>query len=452
MEAINKLEGYSKEPMIEDAKETTEPTKRLTKWLTLNYVNNLTKRGHINAIVSFLCFIYKIDSCKFFARYDINKSTKESYEQEAKEGLRQLEIGIDKYVNEIEEENRIFIDDIKNYIIHRRETNHSSYNIHNYFSSNKIFFASQSKKCKIEDEELKGLNRTLIPKAMTQTQDDILTKEQFQQIFQHSAIHTKALVLFLLSTGARIGETLQLKMTDINLDADPPEVNFKGSYTKKGLGGRIMWFSYEARDAIKAWHIARIGRRKRGGKGRIRNYFDQSLVFNFTNPMEYAKVWSKTLKRVDPLNSGISKRDTNSLNRTHIFHTHTLRKFFITQMQRAGCPEIYWQTWVAHTGYLGGSYSRPSRNDLKDTYKKYMHLVTIQTLSTEEKDKIELDKAKSRWEKAEKEAEDRLRKIHTSEDFVNQLARRLKIPEDLSLEAKQDQILTQLIYLQGTKR
>ena len=50
---------------------------------------------------------------------------------------------------------------------------------------------------------------------------------------------------------ARIGETLKLEKQDFKLDADLPSVDIKAEYTKGGVGGRTVFFSYEARDAIK---------------------------------------------------------------------------------------------------------------------------------------------------------------------------------------------------------
>jgi len=50
---------------------------------------------------------------------------------------------------------------------------------------------------------------------------------------------------------ARIGETLKLEKQDFKLDADLPSVDIKAEYTKGGVGGRTVYFSYEARDAIK---------------------------------------------------------------------------------------------------------------------------------------------------------------------------------------------------------
>ena len=59
------------------------------------------------------------------------------------------------------------------------------------------------------------------------------------------------MILFRVSSGARIGEILQLKKEDFDLEADPPRVHIRDKITKGGTGGRIAYFSYETRDAIK---------------------------------------------------------------------------------------------------------------------------------------------------------------------------------------------------------
>ncbi len=71
----------------------------------------------------------------------------------------------------------------------------------------------------------------------------------------------------LISSGGRIGRALQLKDEDLKLDADPPEVNIRREYTKGGVGGRIAYFSYEARDEIKEWLKVRDTTTKHDGTG-----------------------------------------------------------------------------------------------------------------------------------------------------------------------------------------
>ena len=64
-------------------------------------------------------------------------------------------------------------------------------------------------------------------------------------------------------SGARIGETLQLKKEDFELDAEPPRVHIRAEYTKGGVGARITYFSFEARDAIKDWLAIKDGLKKK---------------------------------------------------------------------------------------------------------------------------------------------------------------------------------------------
>ena len=61
------------------------------------------------------------------------------------------------------------------------------------------------------------------------------------------------MILFLVSSGARIGEILQLRIEDFDLEADPQRVYICKEITKGGMGGPTTYFSYEARDAITDW-------------------------------------------------------------------------------------------------------------------------------------------------------------------------------------------------------
>ena len=73
------------------------------------------------------------------------------------------------------------------------------------------------------------------------------------------------MVLFLISSGARIGETLQLKVEDFDLDSKPQKVHIKARYTKGKVGERTVYFSFEARDILKDWISIKNSTTKRLG-------------------------------------------------------------------------------------------------------------------------------------------------------------------------------------------
>jgi len=68
-----------------------------------------------------------------------------------------------------------------------------------------------------------------------------------------ASVRNRALILLLLHTGMRIGELLQLKMTDIVL----PERKILLFIGEKNLHGRVVYYNQEAEEALQKWLGAR---------------------------------------------------------------------------------------------------------------------------------------------------------------------------------------------------
>ncbi|GAH06918.1 unnamed protein product, partial [marine sediment metagenome] len=129
-------------------------------------------------------------------------------------------------------------------------------------------------------------------------------------------------------------------MEDLHLEADPPWVNIREEYTMGEVGSRIMWFSYEARDAIVEWHKLRKTIKKPGGHG----LYDENLVFNYTQDA-FSAGWIAVLRRGDGGQKPpqFAKRDPSTKIRMYVYHPHTLRKWFRTNMGLEG-------TYKGHSG------------------------------------------------------------------------------------------------------
>ena len=115
-------------------------------------------------------------------------------------------------------------------------------------------------------------------RTIAETKDKAPTKQQLKNILNYLDIKGKALVLFLVSSGCKIGETLQLALKDIKLETDPPTAHIRGKTTKGGVGERTVYFSYEARDSIKAWLQIKDAVTKKNGE-----HYDIERVFGWEN-------------------------------------------------------------------------------------------------------------------------------------------------------------------------
>lgn len=230
-----------------------------------------------------------------------------------------------------------------------------------YTAAVKVFFTDHN--IKLEDNSWRKLRRRgFMPKRVrAETRDKTPTKAMLKKILNYADIKARSMILFLVSSGARIGETLQLKKEDFELEADPPRVHIRAEYTKGGVGQRTVYFSYEARDAIKDWLQIKDKLKKKNGK----KYMD-SRVFGWS--VYTARfMWNTACDK-----AGIGKKDNNTSRR--IYHLHTLRKFFRTQI---GLDIDVIHALMGHVEYLDESYLRQEQSEIAAAYKEAMPRVSI---------------------------------------------------------------------------
>jgi len=213
----------------------------------------------------------------------------------------------------------------------------------NYTRAAKLFLKDQGVYVP-EKEWTKLLRRGFMPKrARAETRDKKPTKSQMKQILNYADIKCRSQSLFLISSGARIGETSHLKIEDFNLDADPPEAIIRSEYTKGGMGGRTVYFSYEARDAMKDWLKIKDTTSRRNGGG---TYKDERMFPWIPNTARF--MWNRACDK-----AGIGARDIRTGRR--ILHLHSLRKFFRTKI---GLDDKITNALLGHSEYLDDAYLR----------------------------------------------------------------------------------------------
>jgi len=185
--------------------------------------------------------------------------------------------------------------------------------------------------------------RGFVPKRIKAlTRDKKPSKVMLKKILNYADIKLRALVLYLLSSGGRIGETLLLRIDDFDFDADPPRVHIRGEITKGGIGERTAYFSYEARDALRDWLRVKVGLRKRDGGS-----YGGDTVFPFRH--ETARyMWNRACDK-----AGYGDKDQRTGRR--IYHVHSLRKFFRSNV---GLDLDVIHALMGHGQYLDDAYLR----------------------------------------------------------------------------------------------
>jgi len=194
------------------------------------------------------------------------------------------------------------------------------------------------------------------------TLDRVPSNVQLRRLLMHMPVQGKALFLVLASSGMRIGEGLQLKLEDVELDKEPCKVSIRGEYTKTG-NPRIAFISKEAKVTIQEWlkvrpdYLTAASRKSHlYGKGA-----DDPRLFPFEATTAYV-IWKNALKK-----AGLKKRDP-STNR-HKIHPHVLRKFFRTRMATL-IPVDVVEALMGHEGYLTEVYRRYSMEQLAKFYSQ----------------------------------------------------------------------------------
>lgn len=225
----------------------------------------------------------------------------------------------------------------------------------------KLFF--QDHGIKISDNEWSKFRRRRMKASRPQTQDRAGSKEEWRKIIVNmSSPQGRALYLTLLSTGARVGEILQIRKEDLDLESNPARINLRAEYTKGGVGDRTIFLTEEAEIALKEYLEWRKGKKTSSGL----SYDETDKVFPFSNQNARQILYS-ALER-----AGLDSRDRNTGRRE--IHTHSTRKFF-----RSNCRlgEALTHAIMGHREYLDQSYLRVDPDRAAREFQKNMDNLKI---------------------------------------------------------------------------
>jgi integrase len=231
--------------------------------------------------------------------------------------------------------------------------------INTYSGAVKVFFQDHG----IEINGLKVMRRRgFLPRRVkAQTQDRPPTVEELKKIVNYMSLGGRALTLFLSSSGCRVGESVQIRREDLNLEADPPRAFIRGENTKAKVGERTVFFSYEARDAIKDWLNVKDTRKNKRGKSLIKE-----IVFPFSRTTFFEMFREATQK------AGLVSRDQRT--QRFLVHPHTLRKFF---RNRIKLERDFTEALMGHVEGIYEAYRRVDLEEVAAAYKQNMVNVSV---------------------------------------------------------------------------
>ncbi|MCX6690965.1 MAG: tyrosine-type recombinase/integrase [Methanoregula sp.] len=216
--------------------------------------------------------------------------------------------------------------------------------------------------------------RARMPKGKVQTIEDEMDIVTLQKILLHCDLKLKALILFLVSSGCRLGETLLLNIDDIEINGDGiGKVNIPGSITKTG-DPRLTFISSEAVNVLKAWLTIRpaymeSARNKANGLNGTRpDPATDNRIFPLGEHTAIAS-WNLAIEK-----AGVSRRDRTTGRKT--LHLHMTRKFFRSQIALK-IPVDIAEALMGHGAYLTDAYRRYTKKQIAEYYKKGESVLTI---------------------------------------------------------------------------
>ncbi|MBS3815416.1 MAG: site-specific integrase [Hadesarchaea archaeon] len=290
-----------------------------------------------------------------------NENTKRQYEISLKQFEDFLSVSVNEYIKGLEWED--FWRDLQEFWESLSDKAPKTQN--NRVRVVKLFF--QDHGVEIPDSEWSKFRRRKMKASRPQTQDRAGKKSEWRRIILNMASpQGRALYLTLLSTGARVGEILQIHVDDVDFDSDPARIRLRAEYTKGGVGDRVVFLTHEAEAALRNYLEWRKGKKSASGK----KYDRTSRVFPFTQQTAREMLYN-ALDR-----AGLDSRDRSTGRRE--IHTHSTRKFF-----RSNCRlgEALTHAIMGHQEYLDSSYLRIDPDRAAREFKKNMNNLQITTKS-----------------------------------------------------------------------
>ena len=201
------------------------------------------------------------------------------------------------------------------------------------------------------------LKRTTQIKIYNIHEDTLPSREDLKKVLSNSSLRTKTMILLLASSGLRVGELRNLKMSDIDINSDPGLVKIKG-LTAKERKSRLTFFSNESKQVLQEY----LEHRKNNGH----QITQESFLFttNGGTQMSYQNlqfILNNAFKKV-------SKKE----GKRYGLHAHSLRKFFKTQLISAGVPGPMVDRLAGHSRYLSREYELYTEDQLKEWFLKGM--------------------------------------------------------------------------------
>ena len=274
----------------------------------------------------------------------------------------------------------------------------------NYLSVAKEFLNGEG--CKIYQEDIR--NRFRLP-PISRTYEKGLSRQTINRVLRLSNPKLSCTILMACSGGFRIGEIVQLQISDIDFTTNPTTITIRAETTKTRQT-RVTHISSEATTALKDY-LAKSGLREYNDEDkyiilkhhdeRIRSLkhnitgkeFDKKPVVHLRKLLEkwetelqilgseerYARDVTVAIQSLETKLSKVVREipdlNTKNDNGRNYFHFHALRAWFKTQVTDAHQSDFA-EALMGHSS-LKLLYYRQNDKARAETYRQIEHAVTI---------------------------------------------------------------------------
>ncbi len=206
------------------------------------------------------------------------------------------------------------------------------------------------------------LKRTTQIKIYNVHEDTLPEKEDLKKVLSLCSLRAKTIILLLASSGLRVGELRNLRVSDVDTNSNPGIVKIKG-LTAKERKARTTFFSNEAKQTLQSY----LENRKNNGH----QITEDSFLFATHDGRQMS------YQNLQFVLNNVFKKVSKKEGKRYGLHAHSLRKFFKTQLIAAGVPGPIVDNLSGHARYLAREYELYTEDQLKEWYLRGMKNVEL---------------------------------------------------------------------------
>ena len=270
---------------------------------------------------------------------------------------------------------------LREYVIHLDKKEYSPGSIRGFLAIVKGYLRYMGIKIYAEDCKY----TVKIPKSIT-TREEPLTKEILVRLMRNLSPKIQTVVLVAIASGMRIGEIVQLRISDVDFSLKPVKIRLRAETTKT-RESRETFLTEEAVNSLKDYL-----RKFYGWKDGANNeHIKDQIIFGRTSMVTVTRkvIKDKTHSTVNLMQkmlfhqiAKIPDLSRNNENGRKSIHFHAFRKYFRTVVGNA-CGRDFAEAIIGHKFYLATYYN------LSEAQKKELYLKAEPYLTISDYTKIE---------------------------------------------------------------